>query len=349
MNTGTSSAPISARRVVLPGLVEPEGLLIESGPLDAPGPGQLLVAVEATGISYAEQAMRRGRYFGQPEFPFVPGYDLVGTVLQVGPQADTSLVGNRVATLTKTGGWATHAVVEARDSVIVPAGIDPADAETVVVNGVTAWQMLHRAKRVKPGQTILVHGASGGVGGILIQLAQHARIRVIGAASPRHHDALRAAGVEPVDYHDPKLADRVRELSPRGVDAVFDNIGGPIMRVSYGLLAPRGALVCYAIIAGVSGTGGLVMPFVKAVSRVLLWNALPNGHRATFYDLWAGHKRRPARFRKHLEEDLGHVFTLLADGSLKAKIAARFPLDDVAAALTLAESRTVNGKIILLP
>ena len=306
MNTGMSSAPISARRVVLPGLVEPEGLKIESGPLDAPGPGQLLVAVEATGISYAEQAMRRGRYFGQPEFPFIPGYDLVGTVLQVGPQADTSLVGKRVATLTKTGGWATHAVIEARDSVIVPAGIDPADAETVVVNGVTARQMLHRAARVKPDQTILVHGASGGVGGILIQLAQHARIRVIGAASPRHHDALRAAGVEPVDYHDPKLADRVRELSPRGVDAVFDNIGGPMMRVSYGLLAPRGALVCYAIIAGVSGTGGLVMPFVKAVSRVLLWNALPCGHRARFYDLWAGHKRRPARFRRHGQPGRSH-------------------------------------------
>ena len=72
-------------------------------------------------------------------------------------------------------------------------------------------------------------------------------------------------------------------------------------------------------------------------------------HRASFCDLWAGHKRRPVRFRKHLEEDLGHVFALFADGSLKANIAARFPLDDVVAALTLAESRTVNGKVILLP
>jgi NADPH2:quinone reductase len=343
--------PVStvAKRVVLPGLVEPEGLLIESGPVDAPGPGQLLVAVEATGISYAEQSMRRGRYFGQPKFPFVPGYDLVGTVLEVGPEGDRSLVGKRVATLTKTGGWASHAVVEARDSVIVPAGIDPAEAETVVVNGVTAWQMLHRAARVRPGQTILVHGANGGVGGILIQLAQHAGIRVIGGASPRHHEALRAAGVEPVDYHDPNLAGRVRELAPQGVDAVFDNIGGPMMRVSYGLLAPGGALVCYAIIAGVSATGSLVLPFGKALSRVLLWNTLPNGHRVTFYNIWAGHKFRPARFREHLEEDLGHVFALLADGSLKANIAARFPLDDVAAALTLAESRTVNGKVILLP
>jgi len=104
---------------------------------------------------------------------------------------------------------------------------------------------------------------------------------------------------------------------------VFDNIAGPMMPVSYGLLAPRGAYVCYAIIASVSGTGGLVMPFVKAISRVLLWNALPDGHRAKFYDLWAGHKSRPARFRKHLQEDLGHVFTLLAEGSLKRPASPR--------------------------
>src|ERR1700712_1803366 len=107
--------PTTATRVVLPGLVEPDGLLVETGPLDAPGQGQLLVAVEATGISFAEQAMRRGRYFGQPKFPFVPGYDLVGTVLAVGEDGDTSLIGQRVATLMKTGGWTTHAIVEARD------------------------------------------------------------------------------------------------------------------------------------------------------------------------------------------------------------------------------------------
>jgi NADPH:quinone reductase-like Zn-dependent oxidoreductase len=341
--------PTTATRVVLPGLVEPDGLLVETGPLDAPGQGQLLVAVEATGISFAEQAMRRGRYFGQPKFPFVPGYDLVGTVLAVGDDGDTSLIGQRVATLMKTGGWTSHAIVEARDSVVVPAGIDPADAEAVTVNGVTAWQLLHRAAQVKAGQTILVHGANGGVGGILIQLARRAGVRVIGGASPRHHDALRAAGVEPVDYNDPKLAERVRELAPGGVDAVFDNIGGPMTRVSYGLLAPRGTLVGYAIIAGVSGTGGLVVPFLKALSRILLWNALPNGHHTTFYDIWSGHTRKPARFREHLEEDLGQVFALLADGSLKTNIAARFSLADVAEAMKLAESRTLNGKVILLP
>jgi NADPH2:quinone reductase len=318
-------------------------------PVAAPSDGQLLVAVEVTGISYAEQAMRRGRYFGQPAFPFTPGYDLVGIVLAAGSPADEALAGKRVAAMTKTGAWTGHAVVDARDSVVVPDGIAPEDAETVVVNGVTAWQMLHRAASVQPGATILVFGANGGVGGILIQLAQHHGVHVIGAASPRHHEALEAAGVEPVDYNDPHLADRVRHLAPGGVDAVFDNIGGATTQTAWKLLAPGGTLVSYAIITAVSGTGSLWPPFLKAIGQALLWGALPNGKRATFYDLWSGHALRPARFRRNLEEDLGHVFALLAGGTLTSNIAARYPLKDAAEAFTLAESRTLNGKVILLP
>jgi NADPH:quinone reductase-like Zn-dependent oxidoreductase len=343
------SLPDTTTAVVLPGLVEPSGVEVTTVPVGVPSAGQLLVAVEVTGISYAEQAMRRGRYFGQPPFPFTPGYDLVGIVLAAGSPTDAPLVGRRVATMTKTGAWTGHAVVEARDSVVVPDGIAPEDAETVVVNGVTAWQMLHRAARVEPGGTVLVFGANGGVGGILIQLAQHHGIHVIGAASPRHHAALRAVGVEPVDYHDPHLADRVRQLAPRGVDAVFDNIGGATTRTAWSLLAPGGALVSYAIIDAVSGTGSLWPPFLKAIGQALLRSALPNGKRATFYDLWSGHRSRPARFRRHLEEDLGHVFALLADGTITSNIAARYPLEDAAAAFALAESRTLNGKVLLLP
>jgi len=349
MSIPRAQLPATTTRVVLPGLVEPSGLQIAMGPTPVPAAGQLLVQVEATGIAFAEQAMRRGRYFGQPEFPFTPGYDLVGLVVAVGSAGDSSLIGQRVATMTKTGGWATHAVVDARDSVVVPSGITAEDAETVVVNGVTAWQMLHRAAKVKSGQTILVFGANGGVGGILIQLAQHHGVTVIGAASPRHHNALRAAGVIPVDYADPNLASTVRDIAPTGVAAVFDNIGGDISATSFALLGSGGVLVTYAILHAVSGSGPLMAPFLKAVGQALLWSALPNGKRATFYDLWSGHTVRPARFRRRLEEDLGYVFELLRAGTITANIAARFPLTDAAAALELAESRTLNGKVILLP
>jgi len=339
----------TATRIVLPGLVEPDGLTIETVPVPSPGSGQLLVRVEVTGVSFAEQSMRKGRYFSQPAFPFVPGYDLVGIVLEAGAGADEALVGRRVATLTKTGGWTTHAVVEARDSVVVPDGVAPENAETVVVNGVTAWQMLYRSARARRGQTILLHGANGGVGGILSQLAQREGIRVIGGASPRHHEALRAAGVEPVDYNDPEFARRVRELAPGGVDAVFDNIGGRMMHTSFSLLAPGGTLVVYSLISQMGGTGSVMAPFVKALSQVVLWNVLPNRRHATFYDLWAGHQARPARFRAHLENDLGQILGLLGNGAISANIAARFPLERAAEALALAESRTLNGKVILLP
>ena len=347
--TPAPTTPAMTTRVTLPGLVEPAGLVVDEAPVADPGADELLVAVEATGVSYAEQAMRRGRYFMQPAFPFTPGYDLVGTVTSVGPGGDASLVGRRVASMTRTGAWTGHAVVSARDSVLVPDGVTSEDAEAVTVNGVTAWQMLHRSARVRPGQTILVFGANGGVGGLLIQLARQHGVRVIGAASPRHHDALRRDGVEPVDYAAPDLEASVRALAPSGVDAVFYNVGGDTTRLSWRLLAPGGALVSYAIIAAVGGTGSLWSPFVKQLGRLATWNALPNGKRATFYDLWSGHRSSPRRFRAHLEADLGQVFELVRTGVVTANIAARFPLVRAAEALELAESRTLAGKVILVP
>src|SRR5689334_9044838 len=120
--------------IVLPGVVEPEGLLVRRRPMPRPGPGQALVRMEATGVSFAEQQMRRGRYYDQPPFPFVPGYDTVGTVVATGAGVDAGLTGRRVAALLKTGGWSSHLLVDAADLVDVPAGVTAVQAETVVVN-----------------------------------------------------------------------------------------------------------------------------------------------------------------------------------------------------------------------
>ena len=354
MSSTTNPTPASptvtqVTEVVLPGVVEPEGLQLRMRALAAPRAGQAVVAVDATGISMAEQSMRRGRYPGQPRFPFVPGYDLVGTVTATGPGVDTALVGSRVAAMTKTGGWATHAVLPAEDLVVVPRELDPAEVETLVVNGVTAWQMLHHSARVQRGETVLVHGASGGVGTTLVQLARHEGISVIGTAHPRHHDALRALGVVPVDYDDPQLSETVRALAPQGVDAVFDHLGGESLDRSWALLAPGGRLVAYAIATNVRGTGSVVVPFVAALAKVLMWNALPNGKRAYFYNLWSGHTVRPARFRRRTREAVDAVLRLLADGTLSPQVAATFPLTQVREAMALAESRTVRGKVVLLP
>ncbi|MVZ99687.1 zinc-binding dehydrogenase [Actinomadura sp. LD22] len=335
--------------VVLPGEVEPEGLRIRRGAVPAPGPGQIVVRMEATGVSFAEQQMRRGRYYDQPAYPFVPGYDLVGTVQATGRGADPGLAGTRVAALTKTGGWASHVVLDAADAVPVPAGIGAAEAETLVVNGITAWQMLHRKARVRAGQTVLVHGANGGVGSVLVQLARAAGVKVIGTASARHHDLLREQGVAPVDYRAGDVAARVREIAPGGVDAVFDHVGGAGIVDSWRLLACGGTLISYGSASTRDDEGSKRWPVVKLLGRVWLWNALPNGRHACFYNAWAGRALSKDRFRARLRADLTEVFAALQRGDITPRIAARLPLTRVAEAMRLAESGTVAGKVVLTP
>ena len=342
----TTTSSISATEVVLPGLVQPDGFQVRRRTLPTPARGQVLVAVEATGISFAEHAMRLGRYPGQPRFPFVPGYDLVGTVTAAGAEVDESLIGQRIAAMTKTGGWASHALLKADDVVGVPAGLDAGEVETLVVSGLTAYQMLHRRAKVRAGQTVLIHGANGGVGTTLTQLARHAGARVIGTSSPRHHAALREFGVQPVDYHDPDLAARVRELAPGGVDAVFDHIGGASIARSWSLLAKGGTLVSYAML---KDSGPMIPAFIGLLAQLAWLNARPGGRRAGFFDVWGGKLLRPRRFRARLRQDLSTVFALLADGTLRPQIAARLPLSRIREAVELAESHTIVGKVVLVP
>ncbi|MFJ8944161.1 medium chain dehydrogenase/reductase family protein [Streptomyces sp. NPDC102395] len=335
--------------VVLPGKVEPEGLQVRHGAVPTPGRGQVVIRMEATGVSFAEQQMRRGRYYDQPPFPFVPGYDLVGVVTATGEGVDPHLAGARVAALVKVGGWASHVVVDAADAVPVPAGVGAAEAETLVVNGVTAWQMLHRKARVRAGQTVVVHGANGGVGSVLVQLALTAGARVIGTASARHHDALREQGVTPVDYRAEDMAARIRALAPGGVDAVFDHVGGPGIVDSWRLLAPGGTLVSYGSASTRDAEGSKQTPVLKLLGRVWLWNALPNRRRAYFFNVWAGRALSETRFRARLRADLTEVFAALQRGEITPRVAARLPLARVADALRLAESGTVAGKVVLTP
>jgi NADPH2:quinone reductase len=332
--------------ILLPGVVDPDGLQLRTSSIPVPGAGQVVIRMEATGVSFAEQQMRRGRYYDQPPFPFVPGYDLVGTVSAIGDGVDAALLGRRVAAMTKTGGWATHALLKAADVVSVPDGLDPAEVETLVVSGLTAYQMLHRRAKVRAGQTILIHGVNGGVGTTLAQLARHTGVRVIGTSSPRHHAALRELGVLPVDYNDPDLVARVRELAPGGVDAVFDHIGGKSIARSWSLLAKGGTLVSYAML---KDSGPMIPAFFALLAQLAWLNALPNGRRAGFFDVWGGKLLRPKRFHSRQQQDLATVFALLADGILRPQIAARLPLSQIQTAVELAESHTVVGKVVLLP
>ncbi|MFI6063315.1 medium chain dehydrogenase/reductase family protein [Streptomyces sp. NPDC051286] len=333
----------------MPGVVEPDGIQLRTRPAEPAGPHQVVLALEAAGISFAEQQMRRGKYYDQPPFPFVPGYDLVGRAVDVGQGVPSGLLGRRFAALTKTGAWATHVTVDAGDLTEVPESVDSADAETFVVNGITAWQMLHRLAKVHAGQTVLVHGANGGVGSTLVQLARIAGARVVGTASATHHDAVKALGATPVDYRSPALHDELRKLAPEGgYDAVFDHVGGESIVHSFRLLARTGTLVSYGTASTRDAQGSSKAPVLKLFARLMLWNVLPNGRSAHFYNIWAG-RHRLATFRTKLRADLTQVFALLADGSLTPQVAARIPLTRVGEAVQLAESGTVVGKVVLIP
>lgn len=341
-------------QIELPAVGEPEILRTVERALAEPGPGEAVVRVEVTGVSFAEQQMRRGKYYDQPAFPFVPGYDLVGVVERIGggEQAGGATApvrpGDRVASLTKVGAWAERVVLPLAELVPLPRDLDPVAAETAIVNGLTAYRMLHRSARVRSGQTIVVLGAAGGVGSLLVQLARAAGIEVIGVAGSAQQASVAALGATPVDRHREDVPARVRQLAPGGVAAVFDHVGGTGIRDSWRMLARGGTLVSYGTAATKDQPGDPRLPVLKLLARLTAWNLLPNGRRAGFFNLWAGKRRAPARFRAQVQEDLGTVFALLREGRLTAQVAGRFPLADAAAALRFAEQGGLTGKVVLL-
>src|SRR6476661_4455961 len=338
---------MNVTEIVLPGIGEPETLQVRTRTLPEPEAGQVVVRVAATGVSFAEQQMRRGTYYDQPPFPFVPGYDLVGVVERSGGGGPA--VGQPVAALTKVGGWADRVVLDAADVVPLPAEVDPVAAETGVVNGVTAWRMLHRVAKVRPGRTIVVLGAAGGVGSTLVQLAHHAGIRVIGTAGPGQQERLRELGAIPVDYRAEDVPARVRALAPDGVAAVFDHVGGAGIEDSWRMLAKGGTLVSYGTASTRDVPGNPRVPVLKLLAKLTAWNLLPNGKHAKFFNLWVGRRLRPARYRAELRQDLTAVLRLLADGAIAAQVARTFPLTDAAAALRFAEAGGITGKVVLVP
>jgi NADPH2:quinone reductase len=247
-----------------------------------------------------------------------------------------------VAALTVTGAWRTHVVVRADLVVPVPAGLDAGLAAAATMNGVTAWQMVHETARVRPGQTVLVHGASGGVGTLLVQLAVAAGARVLGTASAAKHDAVRALGADPIDYRG-DVEEAVRAMAPSGVHAVFDHLGGKSLRQSYDLLADGGILINYGSASTLHENNHWLVPYLRTTRQFAAWwlsklAGRARGRRATFFYVKAGE-----RFNKALAE----VFDLVTAGKLTPPIETRLPLIKAAEALQLLIDGKATGKIVL--
>ncbi|PRY38639.1 NADPH:quinone reductase-like Zn-dependent oxidoreductase [Umezawaea tangerina] len=310
----------------------PDVLQVEEMAAPTPAAGGVVVEVEAAGVAFGDVQLRQGRLPGK--LPVVPGYDVVGRVSAVGPGVRGIAVGQRVAALTGTGGYATRAAARADRVVPVPEGLPAASVVALVLNYLTAWQMLHRAAAVRPGGSVLVLGAAGGVGSALVELAARDGIRVYGTASPRRHAALTAAGVTVV-------ADQT--AVPEPVDAVFDSVGGPSLAVSRRAAKPTGVVVGYgmsfAIAADLSKAGGLVRA-VAALARA----KLTPGPKVVDYLVLSSADRDPAAFRA----DLARLLDLLAEGAV-SPVVTTMPLARAAEAHRLLEARQVVGKLVLVP
>jgi len=328
-------------RIVVTALGGPEVLKYIEEDLPEPGRSEVRVKVLAAGVGYADVLMRRGLYPGTPPFPFTPGYDLVGEVDALGKDVTQFAVGQRVGALTIRGAYSQFAIVPEDLLVPVPESLEPSEAVCLILNYVTAYQMLHRVANISSGQRILIHGAAGGVGTALLQLGALHGLTMYGTASKSKQDAIAAAGGIPIDYRAENFSKRVRELSRDGVDAVFDAIGGTNWWRSYRLVRRGGVLVCYGVSAAVThgkiaGAGSfLLMGVLKLI---------PDGRRCVWFNVANLRKERPEWFRA----DWKTLFDLLMQRKIEPVIASRLPLREAAQANELIEHAKFRGKIVLL-
>lgn len=259
-----AGGPAAARRVVFAAPGPPEVLRLESVPPPAPGPGEVRVRVRAAGLQPYDVKIRRGDL--AVPLPCCPGNDLAGVVDAVGPGVAAAAPGDEVLGFVDGGGYATHALAPADRLVPRPAGVGWAAAGALSASGQTADLALD-ALRVGPADTVLVHAAAGGVGTMAVQLAVARGARVVGTASPRNHDYLRALGVVPVAYG-PGLVDRVRAVAPEGVDAALDAAGRDALGPSLELTADRGRVLTIADFAGAAAAGVPVLSGPRTAARL---------------------------------------------------------------------------------
>lgn len=325
------------RAVMLTKKGGPEVLQIVELPIVPPGPGQLRVRVSAAGVGLTDLMMLAGSYPYAPRIPFVPGYEVAGVAEAIGAGVTGFEVGQRVAALTVHGGFAELLVREAEHFLPIPDGVSDRDAAAVILNYVTAWQMIHRVAKVQPDKTALVTGAAGGVGTAALQLLRLAGVKTYGAASAPKHGTLRSLGAIPIDYRAGSIDRLTRALEPQGVDYVFDVVGGANIGRCIGALRRGGTLVGIGFIAA-PGMFSMLATF----ANIFVGSRL-RGRIGKFYGITMLYRKDP----KPLREDLPKIFALLAAKKIDPLVTRTFPLLEVREALEFLALGSVEGKIVL--
>jgi NADPH:quinone reductase-like Zn-dependent oxidoreductase len=333
--------PAQQRVVLLHKFGGPDGLAVVERPVPEPGTGEVLVKVLAASVQFTDVMLRKGQY---PDLkakpPLVLGYDLVGEVVKVGPGVVSPAVGQRVADLTMTGSYAQYRTLKVDRVAVVDAALDPAQATTVTLSWMTAYQLLHRDARVQKGQRLLVIGAAGAVGQALVALAKVAGCEVWGAARGRHADLVRALGAT---YLDSDRADYSDALTG-GFDAAFDGIGEQGFSRTWRALGPRGHLSAFGVSSGIQRNAS-ILRLGFWLAKLWWWNAFSGGRSTSFYSITTMRRKHPDWF----VADLGQLLGMLKRGEILPRVAERIGLDAVADAHMRIERGGLEGKIVLMP
>jgi NADPH2:quinone reductase len=209
--------------------------------------------VIAAGVSLPDLLARESVHPETPPVPYRPGWDLVGVVDRLGAGISGIEPGQIVTAMPISGAYAEFVCLPQSELVLVPSGLDAAEAVSLVLNYITAYQMLHRSANVKPGQRVLIHGAAGGVGTALLQLGRLAGLKMYGTCSSRGSLAASELGGIPIDYEHQYFVQEIRRLTSEGVDVVFDSIGGAHIWRSRKARRPRGRVVAYSLTGSLRG------------------------------------------------------------------------------------------------
>lgn len=311
----------------------PSELVVEEVDSPQPGPGQVLVEVHAAGVNFPDTLIIQGKYQFKPEPPFSPGGEVAGTVRRVGPGVEGWAVGDRVIASTVWGGYAEELLAEADRLIALPEGMDDASAAAFVLTYGTSHHALKDRGALQPGETLLVLGAAGGVGLAAVQIGKAMGARVIAAASSADKLATcREHGAdETIDYAAEDLRQRVKALTGgRGVDVVYDPVGGDFSEPALRSIAWRGRFLVVGFAAGRIPSIALNLALLKGCSIVgVFWGAFT--------------RHEPERNAANLQE----LLAWFQAGKVRPHISATYPLERAGQALQDLIDRRVQGKIVL--
>jgi len=344
---------VKHQRIIVSHYGGPEELRVVEEDCPEPKPGEVRIRVQAAGVSLPDLMMREGIHPETPRLPFTLGWDLVGVVDRLGHGVSGVEPGQIVAALPIFGAYAEFVCLPQGELVPVPSGLDNTEAVSLILNYVTAYQMLHGSAKVTPGQRVLIHGAAGGVGSALLQLGRLVGLKMYGTCSSRGTSTVSDLSGIPIDYQHQDFVKEIHRLTGDGVDVVFESIGGSHIWRSRAALRSGGTVVAYGLTGSLrdgrlaSGHSGSRHRFreigVFGLYIAASW-LLPGRRRVVPYSIQWLKRLRPAWFRR----DLIVLLDLLQQHKIKPLVAKRFPLVEARQAHELLGKGGVLGKLVLV-